>query len=392
LPFEIDGIVYKLNQLEQQTLLGFVAKAPRWAIAYKFPATEKLTQITAINVQVGRTGALTPVAVLAPVEVAGVTISHATLHNQDEINRKDVRVGDTVLVRRAGDVIPEIVRVLPEKRPPNTQAFVLPNQCPICGSAVERLEGQAVVRCSGGLFCPAQRKQTLQHFASRKAMNIQGLGEKIVEQLIEQNLVDNPADLYTLTLEQWCALPRMGKKSAHNLIEALEKSKTTTLAHFLYALGIREVGESTAETLAQHFTLTQLQQVTRDALQQIPDIGPIAARHIVTFFQQTHNREIIERLQQAGIHWTETTSPPSQQQTLAGQTFVFTGTLQQMTREEAKTQLQALGATISNHISKKVDYVVAGEKAGSKLEKAQGLKLNIIDEQVFMTMLSQKDN
>lgn len=388
LPFDIDGIVYKVNQLAQQTALGFVSRAPRWAIAYKFPATEKLTQITAINVQVGRTGALTPVACLAPVEVGGVTISHATLHNQDEINRKDIRVGDTVSVRRAGDVIPEIVRVLPEKRPSNSQPFVLPSQCPICGSQVERVEGQAVVRCSGGLFCPAQRKQTLQHFASRKAMNIEGLGEKIIAQLIKQNLVQNPADLYHLTAQQWRRLPRICEKSAHNLMQALEKSKTTTLAHFLYALGIREVGESTARILSQHFTLEQLLQVTSEALQQIPDIGPIAAQHIVTFFQQTHNHEIIRRLQQAGIHWTEPKSPPPHQQIFAGRTFVFTGTLKEITREQAKIRLQALGATVSNHISKKIDYVVVGEKAGSKLKKAQSLKLKLINEQVLLDILS----
>jgi DNA ligase (NAD+) len=349
---------------------------------------EKLTQITAIKVQVGRTGALTPVACLAPVEVGGVTISHATLHNQDEINRKDIRVGDTVSVRRAGDVIPEIVRVLPEKRPSNSQPFVLPSQCPICGSQIERVEGQAIVRCSGGLFCPAQRKQTLQHFASRKAMNIEGLGEKIIDQLIEQNLVQNPADLYHLTAQQWCCLPRIGKKAAYNLMQALEKSKTTTLAHFLYALGIREVGESTASILSQHFTLEQLLQVTSEALQQIPDIGPIAAQHIVTFFQQTHNREIIQRLQQAGIHWTEPKPLPPHQQIFAGRTFVFTGTLNEMTREQAKIRLQALGATVSNTISKKIDYVIAGEKAGSKLEKAQSLNLKIINEEALLAMLS----
>jgi DNA ligase (NAD+) len=390
LPFDIDGVVYKVNRIDQQEILGFVSRAPRWAIAHKFPAQEALTQVLDIDVQVGRTGALTPVARLAPVNVGGVTVTNATLHNQDEINRKNVRVGDTVIVRRAGDVIPEVVRVLPEKRPPNTQAFFLPNKCPICDSDVTRVEGEAVARCTGGLFCPAQRKQALQHFASRRAMDIDGLGEKLVEQLIDNDLVKNIADIYNLSHEQWAGLERMGKKSADNLIKALEKSKTTTLAHFLYALGIREVGESTARTLAQHFgNLDKLIPATETDLQKIPDIGPVAAKHIVAFLQQSHNREVIQRLQVAGVHWAAQSEPQTvaTSQQLAGQTFVLTGTLSNLTREEAKARLQGLGAKVSGSVSKKTHCVVAGEKAGSKLKKAQALGVKVIDEAELMALL-----
>jgi DNA ligase (NAD+) len=390
LPFDIDGVVYKVNRIDQQEILGFVSRAPRWAIAHKFPAQEALTQVLDIDVQVGRTGALTPVARLAPVNVGGVTVTNATLHNQDEINRKNVRVGDTVIVRRAGDVIPDVVRVLPEKRPPNTQAFFLPNKCPICDSDVTRVEGEAVARCTGGLFCPAQRKQALQHFASRRAMDIDGLGEKLVEQLIDNDLVKNIADIYNLSHEQWAGLERMGKKSADNLIKALEKSKTTTLAHFLYALGIREVGESTARTLAQHFgNLDKLIPATETDLQKIPDIGPVAAKHIVAFLQQSHNREVIQRLQVAGVHWAAQSEPQTvaTSQQLAGQTFVLTGTLSNLTREEAKARLQGLGAKVSGSVSKKTHCVVAGEKAGSKLKKAQALGVKVIDEAELMALL-----
>ncbi len=388
LPFEIDGVVYKINQINQQETLGFVSRAPRWAIAHKFPAQEVLTQVVDIDVQVGRTGALTPVARLAPVNVAGVTITNATLHNQDEINRKDVRVGDTVIVRRAGDVIPEVVRVLPKKRPKNTQPYVLPKKCPVCDAEVVRIKGEAVVRCTGGLFCAAQRKQALQHFASRRAMEIDGLGEKLVEQLIDKDLVKSIADIYTLTHEQWAGLERMGKKSADKIMKALEKSKSTTLARFLYALGIREVGESTARILAQHFiSLDKIMEATETDLVKIPDIGPVAAQYVVAFFKESHNMEVIQRLQAAGVHWVENEAAPSKAPALAGQTFVLTGTLISMPRRTAKARLEALGAKVSGSVSKKTNYVVAGEKAGSKLTKAQDLGVKVIDEDEFVALL-----
>jgi len=388
LPFEIDGVVYKVNRMDQQEILGFVSRAPRWAIAHKFPAQEVLTQLLDIDVQVGRTGALTPVARLAPVSVGGVTVTNATLHNQDEIRRKDVRVGDTVIVRRAGDVIPEVVRVLPEKRPDNTQPFYLPNKCPICSADVAREEGEAVIRCTGGLFCQAQRKQALQHFVSRGAMDIDGLGEKLIEQVIDSNLVNNIADIYTLSHNQWAGLERMGDKSADNIIKALDNNKTTTLARFLYALGIREVGESTARTLAQHFsTLEKLKEATKHDLQKVPDIGPIMAKHIVAFFREAHNLEIIQRLQEIGIHWTENEPATTTAQSLAGKTFVLTGTFSQMTRNQAKARLQALGAKVSGSVSRKTHIVVAGEKAGSKLEKAHALGIKVIDEAALIVLL-----
>lgn len=388
LPFEIDGVVYKVNRMDQQEILGFVSRAPRWAIAHKFPAQEVLTQLLDIDVQVGRTGALTPVARLAPVSVGGVTVTNATLHNQDEIRRKDVRVGDTVIVRRAGDVIPEVVRVLPEKRPDNTQPFYLPNKCPICSADVAREEGEAVIRCTGGLFCQAQRKQALQHFVSRGAMDIDGLGEKLIEQVIDANLVNNIADIYTLSHKQWAGLERMGDKSADNIIKALDNNKTTTLARFLYALGIREVGESTARTLAQHFsTLEKLKEATKHDLQKVPDIGPIMAKHIVAFFREAHNLEIIQRLQEIGIHWTENEPATTTAQSLAGKTFVLTGTFSQMTRNQAKARLQALGAKVSGSVSRKTHIVVAGEKAGSKLEKAHALGIKVIDEAALIVLL-----
>lgn len=388
LPFEIDGVVYKVNFIGQQEMLGFVSRAPRWAIAHKFPAQEVVTEVLDIDVQVGRTGALTPVARLAPVYVGGVNVTNATLHNQDEINRKDVRVGDAVIVRRAGDVIPEVVRVLLEKRPENSQRFLLSDKCPVCGSDVIRVEGEAVVRCSGGLFCPAQRKEALQHFASRRAMDIDGLGEKLVEQLIDGDLVKNLADIYCLSHEQWAGLERMGKKSATNKMKALEKSKSTTLANFLYALGIREVGESTAGMLAQHFgSLEKLVSATEVDLRKIPDIGPVAAKYIVAFFQQSHNREVIQGLQEAGVRWTEVEPPSATAQPLAGQTFVLTGTLTGMARNEAKARLQALGAKVSGSVSKKTHCVVAGEKAGSKLERAQTLGVKVIGEAELMGLL-----
>jgi DNA ligase (NAD+) len=392
LPFEIDGVVYKVNEINLQESLGFVSRAPRWAIAHKFPAQEVLTQVVDIEVQVGRTGALTPVARLAPVNVAGVTVANATLHNQDEINRKDVRVGDTVIVRRAGDVIPEVVRVLREKRPKNTQAYVLPNKCPVCNAEVVRIKGEAVARCTGGLFCSAQRKQALQHFASRGAMDINGLGEKLVEQLIDKDLVRSIADIYTLKHEQWAGLERMGDKSADKIMKALEKSKSATLARFLYALGIREVGESTARILAQHFdNLEKLMQATEMDLVKIPDIGPVAAQYIVAFFKEPCNVEVIQRLQAAGVgvHWDENQTAPSKSELLrlAGQTFVLTGTLMSMPRRTAKARLEALGAKVSSSVSKKTDCVVAGEKAGSKLIRAQDLGIKVIDEAEFVALL-----
>jgi len=396
LPFEIDGVVYKLNPVEQQKQLGAVSRAPRWAIAYKFPAEEALTQVLAIDVQVGRIGALTPVARLAAVKVGGVTVTNATLHNKDEVARKDVRAGDTVIVRRAGDVIPEVVRVIPEKRPENSQPFVLPDKCPVCGSGVARSEMEAVARCMGGLVCSAQRKQTLQHFASRQAMNIDGLGERLVDQLIEGDLVKNLADIYTLSKEQWAGLDRMGDKSAEKIIAALEKSKPTTLAHFVYALGIRDVGETTADLLAQQFGhLDKLMQATEEDLQKIPKIGPVSAKHIVAFYQQPHNREVIQRLQELGVHWaapTTLSADDAAKQPLAGKTFVLTGALTVMTREEAKKSLQALGAHVSSSISKKTYCVVAGEKAGSKLEKAQALGVKIIDEAGLLALLEPMVN
>jgi len=391
LPFDIDGVVYKVNQLNQQEKLGFVSRAPRWAIAHKLPAQEVLTQVLDIDVQVGRTGALTPVARLAPVSVGGVTVTNATLHNQDEITRKDVRIGDTVIIRRAGDVIPEVVRVLTERRPDSTQAFVLPKECPVCQSIVVREEGEAVVRCSGGLFCPAQRKQAIQHFASRRAMNIEGLGEKLVEQLIDNQLVKNVADIYSLRREDWAGMERMGDKSAANIIKALENSKTTTLARFLYALGIREVGETTAQILARHFgNLDNLMQANIDELQAVPEVGPVVAKNLATFFQQAHNLEVIQRLKAVGVEWAENEGQSNIEQTLSGKTFVLTGTLTQFTREEAKSRLQALGAKVSGNVSKKTDYLVAGEKAGSKLEKAENLGVKVISELDLLKLFSHE--
>ena len=388
LDYEIDGVVFKVNDLEQQERLGYVSRAPRWAIARKFPAQEALTTVKDVEFQVGRTGAVTPVARLAPVEVGGVVVSNATLHNMDEVRRKDVHIGDTVYVRRAGDVIPEIVRVLPERRPGDAREVVLPKHCPVCGSDIIKPEGEAVARCTGGLYCPAQRKEAIKHFASRRAMDIEGLGDKLVEQLVEQELVHNPADLYRLNKEQLISLERMGEKSAQNLLEALEHSKETTLARFLYALGIREVGEATSQTLAQYFgTLEALEKADEDALQQVPDIGPIVAAHIAAFFRQPHNREVIDALLEAGIHWPTVELPPEEAQPLVGKTFVLTGTLSRP-RSEIKAELQALGAKVTGSVSKKTDYVVAGEAAGSKLDKARDLGITILDEDGLKALLA----
>lgn len=389
LPFEIDGVVYKINQLAYQTQLGFISRAPRWAIAYKLPPQEVLTQLLAIDIQVGRTGALTPVARLAPVAVGGVTVTNATLHNIDEIHRKDVRVGDTVLVRRAGDVIPEVVRAMTELRTVELQPFEMPTVCPICGSAVVRPEGESVARCIGGLFCSAQQKQALAHFASRRAMNIEGLGDKLIEQIIDSGLVQHLADIYRVTRDQWSNLPRMGEKSADNLLQALEKSKSTTLEKFLYALGIREVGETTARILAQHFgKLENLLLATEAQLQEIHDIGAVVANNIYTFFQQPHHLEIIAQLRQSGVHWQDIEVNTATMSAFSGQTFVITGTLQNLTREEAKAKLLALGAKVSESVSKKTHYVVAGEKAGSKLDKAQSLGVKILSEAEFLQLLN----
>ncbi len=389
LPIEIDGVVYKVNYFNQQEQLGFISRSPRWAIAHKFPAQEVLTQVLAIDVQVGRTGALTPVARLAPINVGGVTVTNATLHNQDEISRKDIRVGDTVIIRRAGEVIPEVVSVVINQRPANTQPFAFPQHCPVCGSAVSRLAGEAVARCRAGLICSAQRKQALQHFASRQAMNIEGLGEKLIDQLVDSGLVNHIADIYTLKPTQLADLERMGEKSALNLVAAISKSQATTLARFLYALGIREVGEATAQVLAQHFgQLEPIMQATTETLQQIPDIGPVAAQSIVSFFQQPHHRDLIERLLALGIHWSATPSITQPQPTLQGQIFVLTGTLTQLTRDEATAKLQALGAKVSHSVSKRTTCVVVGDQAGSKLAKAQSLGIKVIDEKTLLALLS----
>ncbi len=389
IPFDIDGVVYKVNPIAWQEALGYISRAPRWALAHKLPSQEALTQVVNIEIQVGRTGALTPVARLAPVVVGGATLTNATLHNQDEIRRKDVRVGDSVIVRRAGDVIPEIVSVMLEKRPENTVMFTMPTHCPVCDSTVVQAEGEAVIRCSGGLFCAAQRKQAIEHFASRKAMNIEGLGEKLVDQLVAGNYVENVADIYTLSATQWANLDRMGNKSANNLLKSLEKSKSTTLSHFLYALGIREVGESTAHLLAQQFgNLEKLMQANKESLQAIPEIGTVIAKNIVTFFSQTHNQTVISQLQSLGIHW-QTHEPQVSDLPLTGKIFVLTGTLNNMTRDEAKLRLQTLGAMVSGSISKKTTYAVAGEKAGSKLEKAHALDIKILNEVDFLVLLEK---
>ena len=388
LPYEIDGVVYKVDSFDEQSRLGFVSRAPRWAVAHKFPAQEELTVVEDIEFQVGRTGAVTPVARLKPVTVAGVTVSNATLHNMDEIERKDVRVGDTVIIRRAGDVIPEVVQVVPDRRPGNAERPELPAHCPVCGSDVLRVEGEAVARCSGGLYCSAQRREGIKHFASRKAMDIEGLGDKLVEQLDEKGLVKTVADIYSLKAADIAALERMGEKSAQNLVEALEKSKATTLPRFLFALGIREVGEATARSLANHFlTLEAIEQADEDALQETPDVGPIVASHIASFFRQEHNIEVLQGLIAAGVHWPAIEKPGEAAQPLDGKTFVLTGALSRP-RDQIKARLEALGAKVSGSVSGKTDYVVAGEAAGSKLAKAQDLGIEILDEDKLQEMIN----
>ena len=389
LEYDIDGVVFKVNSLVQQQELGFVSRAPRWAIAHKFPAQEEMTVLEAIDIQVGRTGALTPVARLKPVFVGGVTVSNATLHNQDEIERLDARAGDTVIVRRAGDVIPQIVSVVTSKRQGKPRKFKMPDKCPVCGSAVERIEGEAVTFCSGGLFCEAQRKEAIKHFASRKAMDIEGLGDKLVEQLVDEGLIKDISDLYHLQLEPVAALERMAEKSAQNLLDALEKSKHTSLERFIFALGIHNVGETTARTLAMYYgSLEALIQADMASLLQVNDVGPIVAQSILTFFAQTHNREVMAKLQEAGVQWPDIEVKADSELTLKDKTFVLTGTLTEMSRSDAKAALQALGAKVTGSVSKKTDYVVVGDNPGSKADKAQELGIEILTEADLLKLLS----
>ena len=401
LPFDIDGVVYKVDSLALQQRLGFVTREPRWAVAHKYPAQEALTTVEAIEVQLGRTGAITPVARLAPVFVGGVTVTNATLHNEAEARRKDVRIGDTVVVRRAGDVIPEVVSVVLDKRPmkdlfggePLHPAFELPKACPVCGSAVERPEDEAIARCTGGLFCPAQRKQALLHFAGRRAMDIEGLGDKIVEQLVDNAIVKTPADLYKLGLLAIVSLERLAEKSAANILAAIDKSRTTTLARFIFALGIRNVGEATARDLARHFgNLDALMAADLDRLQQVPDVGPVVAASVARFFAEPHNIEVIEQLRAAGVNWPEGDALATVSSPIAGKTFVLTGTLPTLTRDEAKDMIEGLGGKVVGSVSKKTDYVVAGAEAGSKLDKAQALGVSILDEMQFRNLLTGGHN
>ena len=388
LPYEIDGVVYKVNDLAAQQALGFVARAPRYAVAHKFPAQEADTVVEAIEVQVGRTGALTPVARLKPVFVGGVTVTNATLHNEDEIRRKDIRVGDAVLVRRAGDVIPEIIRVLTDRRPVHARGFIMPARCPVCGSAVKKLEGEAVARCTAGLFCPAQRKQALLHFVSRRAMDIEGLGEKLVDQLVDNDIVKTPADIYKLPADALSGLERMAEKSAANVVAAIEKSRRTTLARFIYALGIRNVGETTARDLAQHFgSMEALWAADSETLQQVPAIGPVVAQSVAQFFAEPHNRDVIRQLLAAGVSFERTPRAAAPSGRLEGKTFVLTGTLPKLTREEAAQRIQQHGGRVTGGVSKKTDYVVAGAEPGSKYDKAVGLGITILDEERLLELL-----
>ncbi len=390
LPYEIDGVVYKVNSLAQQKSLGYLSRAPRWAIAHKFPAEEALTVVEDITVQVGRTGAITPVARLSPVFVGGVTVTNATLHNMDEIIRKDVRIGDTVSVRRAGDVIPEVVSAVVAKRPVDAHLFEMPTLCPECGSHIVRPEGEAVARCTGGLICPAQRKQAITHFASRKAMHIDGLGDKLVDQLVDEGLVNNVADLYQLTLEQVSGLERMAEKSAQNLLDALKISQSTTLARFIYALGIRNVGEATAKDLARHFgNLDSIIQANTEALEAVSDIGPIVAESIVSFFAEPQQVSLIQALQTAGVHWEDVEVLQGvEAQLLVDNVFVLTGTLPNLSRDEAKAIIEANGGKVTGSVSKKTNYLLAGGSAGSKLTKAEALGVQIIDEAMLLAMIA----
>jgi DNA ligase (NAD+) len=399
LPYDIDGTVYKVNDLMQQGKLGFVSRAPRFAVAHKFPAQEAITELLGIDIQVGRTGTLTPVARLKPVFVGGVTVTNATLHNEDEISRKDVMIGDTVTVRRAGDVIPEVVAVRREMRLPDARPFVMPDHCPVCGARAVRLPGEAVTRCTGGLFCPAQRKQAILHFASRRAINIDGVGDKLVEQLVDNAIIRTPADFYKLGIAALAALGHMAEKSAGNVINAIEKSKNTTLARFIYSLGIRNVGETTAKDLARHFgNLDGLIKADAERLQQVPDIGPIVAESIIDFFAERHNLEVIEQLRAAGVRWEEGTGVSQAQANsdqagrfstgkLGGKTFVLTGTLPNLARDDAKQKIEALGGKIVGSVSKKTDYIVAGADPGSKYDKAVELGIAILDEEGLLQLL-----
>jgi DNA ligase (NAD+) len=398
LPFDIDGVVYKVNSLALQAELGFVSREPRWAVAHKYPAQEALTVVESIDVQVGRTGAITPVARLKPVFVGGVTVTNATLHNEDEVRRKDVRVGDTVIVRRAGDVIPEVVAVVPERRPlrdlfggePLHPPFALPEKCPECGSTVARGADEAIARCTGGLYCPAQRKQALWHFAARRAMDIEGLGDKLVEQLVDGGLVRTPADLYGLSVATLAGLERMGEKSARNLVEAIAGSRQTTLGRFIFALGIRNVGEATARDLARFFgSLEAIEAADVESLQRVPDVGPVVAASIAAFFAEAHNREVIDGLRRAGVSWPDEMPADRGAQPLAGRTLVLTGTLPGLTRDAAKALIEAAGGKVAGSVSKKTDFVVAGDEAGSKLEKARELGVPVLDEAGLMKLLEQ---
>ncbi|QQZ30215.1 NAD-dependent DNA ligase LigA [Thiothrix subterranea] len=388
LPYDIDGVVYKVNSIATQQELGFISRAPRWAIAHKFPAQEEITELEGVDFQVGRTGALTPVARLKPVFVGGVTVSNATLHNMDEIERKDVRIGDFVIVRRAGDVIPEVASVILDRRPAGAAPIVMPTHCPVCGSEVQRPEGEAVARCSGGLYCPAQVKEAIKHFASRKALNIDGLGDKMVEQLFDAGLIRHVDDLYSLDVEAVAALERMGKKSAENLIAALESSKSTTLERFIYALGIRNAGEGTAKGLARYFgSLEAIQAANEETLKLVPDIGVIVAANVAQFFAEAHNRDTIQHLRDLGVHWANYEAKPAEALPLAGKTYVITGTLSRA-REDIKADLEALGAKVSGSVSKKTTALIAGENAGSKLDKAQSLGVEVLDEAALSALLN----
>lgn len=392
LPFDIDGVVYKVNSLALQRQLGFVTREPRWAVAHKYPAQEELTTVLAIDVQVGRTGKLTPVAKLAPVFVGNVTVTNATLHNEDEARRKDVRVGDTVIVRRAGDVIPEVVAVLPDRRPPGTQVFTMPLTCPVCGSAAVREEGEVDTRCTGGLFCSAQRKQAILHYAQRRAVEVEGLGDKLVDQLVDAGVVNTLPDLYRLGLTALASLDRMAEKSGLNILAALEQSKQTTLPRFLFGLGIRHVGEATAKALARHFgKLDAVMDASVEQLLEVADVGPIVAQSLRTFFDQPHNREVVEQLRACGVTWEEGEPAARAPKPLAGKTFVLTGTLPTLSRDQAKDLLEAAGAKVAGSVSKKTDYVVAGAEAGSKLDKAHTLGVAVLDEPGLMALLNEHE-
>ncbi|WP_305406291.1 NAD-dependent DNA ligase LigA [Photobacterium leiognathi] len=391
LGYEIDGVVIKVDDIDTQQQLGFVARAPRWAIAYKFPAQEEMTVLNNVEFQVGRTGAITPVAKLEPVFVGGVTVSNATLHNADEVERLGVMIGDTVIIRRAGDVIPQIASVVESRRPESAQAIVFPTECPVCQSKIERIEGEAVARCTGGLFCQAQRKEALKHFVSRKALDVDGCGEKVIEQLVDREMVATPADLFKFSAGEVTVLERMGPKSAQKLVDALKASKLTTLLRFIYSLGIREVGEATAANLANYFeTLEAISQATKEQLIEVPDVGDVVAAHIFNFFREEHNMAVVKDLQEVGIHWPEIEKPEEGiELPLEGKTVVLTGSLSQLTRSDAKAALQKLGAKVTGSVSKKTDLLVAGEAAGSKLAKAQELDIEIWDEQKLVDLMSK---